>query len=187
MPRRKTSRTPAGAASPSSADAEAFLVPLGLLAALVLPYFVWLADSPEQLRDSKLAAQALGASLALLGPAFGAFRRHNPLPNLRDLPAAGRAAAAALAGALLLALVSALANAARVDPLTAAAVLSPLALVVAGASGRGAAAAPRLFSGLMLAGVATSLLAAAQRFLGVLRIIPIEGTTATFLRRWSPA
>jgi hypothetical protein len=180
MPRKKTGRTPSAAVS-SPAGAEAALVPLGLLTALVLPFFVWLADSPEQLRDSKLALQALGASIALLGLGLEAYRRRRPLPRLRDLSAAGRAAAAALAGALVLALVSALANSARVDPLTAAAVLTPLALAAAGASGTGAAAVPRLFSGLMLAGVVTGLLASAQRFFGILRIIPIEAPESRFL------
>lgn len=180
MPGKKTSRPPP-ARAPSPAGAEGVLVPLGLLTALVLPFFVWLADSPEQLRDSKLALQALGATIALLGLALEAYCRRRPLPRFRDLSPAGRAAAAALAGALVLALASAVANSARVDPLTAAAVLSPLALVAAGASEKGAAAAPHVFGGLMLAGAASGLLAAAQRFLGALRIIPLEAPEPRFL------
>ncbi|MGE5277057.1 MAG: hypothetical protein ACM3SU_08690 [Acidobacteriota bacterium] len=180
MPRRKTVRPPREAA-PSPAGAEGFLVPLGLLVALVLPFFVWRAESPEQLRDSKLAVQALGATVAVLGLAVQAFRRQRPLPAFRGLGVAGRVAAAGLAGVLLLALASGFANSARVDPLTAAAVLSPLALVAVGASPAGSAAAPRVFGGLMLAGVATGLLAFAQRFLGVFRFIRIEAPEPRFL------
>jgi tetratricopeptide (TPR) repeat protein len=180
MPGRKTIRpSPARASSP--AGAEAILVPLGLLAALVLPFFVWLADSPEQLRDSKLVLQAAGATIALLGLALEAYRRQRPFPGFRDLPGAGQAAVSALAGVLVLALASAVANSARVDPLTAAAVLSPLALAAVGASDTGTAAAPRVFGGLMLAGAVSGLLAAAQRFLGVLRIIPMEAPEPRFL------
>jgi O-antigen ligase len=180
MPKKKTGRKPR-ATSPSPGGAETLLVPVGLLVALVLPFFVWLADSPEQLRDSKLALQAVGASIALLGLALEALRRRRPLPRFRDLPPAGRAAAVGVAGVLILALASGFANASRVDPLTAATVLSPLALVAVGASGTGSATAPRVFSGLMLAGVATALLASAQRFLGILRIIPMEAPEPRFL------
>jgi O-antigen ligase len=177
MPKKRTATV--AAASPGS-GAGAFLVPLGLLVGLVLPFFVWLADSPEQLRDVKLALQALGAATALVGLALEALRR-SPLPAGRDLRPAARLAGAALAGALLLALVSGAANLSRVDPLTAAAVLSPLALVLAGASRAGEAAAERVFAGLMIAGAATGLLAGAQRFLGILRILPMEAPEPRFL------
>lgn len=149
MPRKKTA-APAAAARPTD-GVEALLVPLGLLVALVLPFFVWLADSPEQLRDVKLALQALGAATALVGLSLGALRRR-PLPAFGTLSPTGRFGAAALATALVLSLVSGLANPSRVDPLTAAAVLSPLALLLAGASRAGETAAPRVFGGLMIAG-----------------------------------
>ncbi len=180
MPRRKTGR-PSRASAPSPAGAESYLVPLGLLVALILPFFVWLADSPEQLRDSKLALQALGATMAILGLAVQAFRRQRPLPALREIRPAGRVAAAGFAGVLALALASGFANSARVDPLTAAAVLSPLTLAVVGISRAGRAAAPRVFAALALAGIATALLASAQRFLGVFRILRIEAPEPRFL------
>ena len=174
MPARKTVDAP-------REGAESFLVPAGLLVALVLPFFVWLADSPDQLRDSKLAVQALGASVALAGLLFDAIRRGVPFGPLGGAPAFGRVAVLALSGALALSLVSGLARSERVDPLTAAAVLSPLALAVAGASRSGAAAAPRLFGALAVAGAATGLLAAGQRYLGGLRIIPIDAPEPRFL------
>ena len=176
---KKTTAVPA-AAAPQPDGIEALLLPLGLLLALVLPFVVWLADSPEQLREVKLALQALGATTALAGLSFGALRRR-PLPELADLSPAGRLGAAALAAALGLALVSGLTNLSRVDPLTAAAVLSPLALLLAGASRAGEAAAPRVLSGLMIAGAATGLLAGAQRYLGILRILPMEAPEPRFL------
>ena len=179
MPRRKTG-PPLRATAPSRPASGGLLVPLGLLTALVLPFFVWLADSPEQLRDSKLAVQALGVSVALLGLALLALLQERPLPGIRDLSPSGRVGAASLAGVLLLALSSGVANSWRVDPLTAAAVLAPLALVVSGASREGSAAAPRLFTALALAGVVTALLASAQRFLGILRIIPLEAPEPRF-------
>lgn len=178
MPGKKAGR-PLRATEPSPGGAG-LAVPGGLLVALVVPFFVWLADSPDQLRDSKLAVQALGASVALLGLAFEA-RRRRPLPGFGDLRLAGQVAAAGLAAVILLALASGFANSWRVDPLTAAAVLSPLALVAAGASREGSAAAPRLLAALALAGVATALLASAQRFLGLFRIIPLDAPEPRFL------
>jgi O-antigen ligase len=172
MPRKPPLRavSPVTRAAPTAGE---LLVTLGLALSLALSFVLWLADSPEQLRDGKLAFQALGASAALLGLALVA-RRRNPLPSLPDLSPSVRTGIAALAGALVLALVSALANPSRVDPLTIVAVLAPVALAVAGASAPGAAAAPRVFVALMAVGAATGLLAAAQRFLGVLRILRME-------------
>ncbi len=178
MPKKKTA-VPAGGDPPRHGVA-ALLVPFGLLFALVLPFFVWLADSPEQLRDVKLVLQAFGAATALAPLALQALRRR-PLPGLGDLSSAGRFAAGAFAAALGLALVSGVTNLSRVDPLTAAAVLSPLALLLVGASRPGEAAAPRVFAALMIAGAATGLLAGAQRFLGVLRILPMEAPEPRFL------
>jgi len=178
MPRKTT--TASTAAVRPNDGVEALLVPLGLLLALVLPFFVWLADSPEQLRDVKLALQALGAATALTGLAAASFRRRL-LPGLGELSPAGRLGSAALATALGLSLVSGLANLSRVDPLTSAAVLSPFALLLSGASRAGEAAAGRVFGGLMVAGAVTGLLAGAQRFLGILRILPMEAPEPRFL------
>lgn len=172
MPRKSSSRAVTRSAA-SAPAAGKILVVLGLVFSLALSFFLWLADSPEQMRDGKLAFQAAGAAAALLGLALMA-RRRNPLPSLRELPPITRAGLAALAVALLFALVSAVANRSHVDPLTSVAVLSPLALAVAGASSPGAAAARRVFGSLMAVGAATGLMAAAQRFLGVLRIIRMD-------------
>ncbi len=166
-------------ASPAVPTAGELLVTLGLVFSLAISFVLWLADSPEQLRDGKLAFQAAGASFALLGLGIAA-RRRNPMPSLRELAPIARTGLAALAGALLFALLSAFANASRVDPLTSVAVLAPLALVVVGASTAGGAAAPRVFLSLMAVGVATGILAAAQRFLGVLRIIAMDAPEPRF-------
>jgi O-antigen ligase len=176
---KKTTAVPA-AAAPRPEGVEALLLPLGLLLALVLPFVVWLADSPEQLREVKLGLQALGATMALAGLSLGSLRRR-PLTDLADLSPAGRLGAAALAAAIGFALVSGLTNLSRVDPLTATAVLSPLALLLAGTSRAGEAAAPRVLSGLMIAGAATGLLAGAQRYLGILRILPMVAPEPRFL------
>ncbi len=178
MPRKPSFRAVAPGATMAPALGELF-VPLGLVFSLALSFFLWLADSPEQLRDCKVALQALGASAALFGLALAA-RRRNPFPRWRTLSPFARTGLAALGSALALALVSAFVNTSRVDPLTAVAVLAPLALVAAGTSSPGAAAAPRVFGALMIAGAATGLLAAAQRFLGILRIIGIEAPEPRF-------
>ena len=140
------------------------LVRIGILAALALPFLVFSAASSDTLRESKVLVQALGASLALLGLARGEL-----------LPAPGRGRAArvvlfGLSGALALALLSAIANANVVDPLTAAAVLSPLALLFLGASAAGAAVAPAALATLMAAGAFTGALAALQRWAGLFRM-----------------
>ncbi len=175
MPSRKR------AVPASREEAGSLPVALGLFVALALPYVLYRADSAEQLRDSKLALQAAGAALALGAVAWTALRRAFPFPAFRTLSAAGRAAAAAIAAALVLSVASGLVNSARVDPLTAAAVLSPLALALAGASRDGARLARSALTAVLAAGAVTGLLAAAQRFLGILRLIPVEAQEPRFL------
>lgn len=150
------------------------LVRIGILAALALPFLVFSAASSDALRESKALVQALGASLALLGLACGGF-----------LPAPGRSRAArlvllGLSAALALALLSAIANANVVDPLTAAAVLSPLALLFLGASAAGAGVAPAAVTTLMAAGAFTGALAALQRWAGLFRM-PLDVPEPRFL------
>lgn len=178
MPRKPSLRAVAAGAPPTPAAGE-LLVPLGLIFSLSLSFLLWLADSADQLRDCKVAFQALGASAALVGLALGA-RRRRPILSWREMPPFVRMGLAALGGALAFALVSAFVNQSRVDPLTIVAILAPLALVTAGASAPGAAAAPRVFGALMVAGAATGLLATAQRFLGVLRIIQMDAPEPRF-------
>ncbi len=118
--------------------------------------------------------QALGAALAMLGLARG-----GALPALGREPAA-RVAALGLLACLALALLSAAANADVVDPLTVAAVLSPLALLLAGASRPGARVAPAAVIALMAAGAGTGALASLQRWAGLFRL-PLEVPEPRFL------
>jgi O-antigen ligase len=149
-------------------------VRIGILAALALPFLVFSTASSDALRESKFLVQALGVSLALLGLARG---------ELFPAPGRGRAARVVLFGlgaALVLALASAIANASVVDPFTAAAVLSPLALLFLGASAAGAAAAPAALATLMAAGALTGALAALQRWAGLFRM-PLDVPEPRFL------
>jgi O-antigen ligase len=149
------------------------LVLVGILAALTLPFLLFSAASSEALRESKLLVQALGAALAMLGLA-----RSGALPS----PGRGRAARIAVLGllaALALTLLSAVANRDVVDPLTAAAILSPLALLLAGASRPGALVWPAAAIALMAAGAATGALAALQRWAGLFRL-PLEAPEPRF-------
>jgi len=150
------------------------LVRIGILAALALPFLAFSTASSEALRESKVLVQALGASLALLGLARG---------ELLPAPGRGRASRVFLFGlsaALTLALLSAIANANVVDPLTAGAVLSPLALLFLGASAAGAAIAPAAVATLMAAGAFTGALAALQRWAGLFRM-PLDVPEPRFL------
>ena len=103
------------------------------------------------------------------GGAFPAFGRGR----------AARVAVLGLLGALLLALLSAFANADVVDPLVAAAVLSPLALLLAGSSEAGAQVVPAAAATLMAAGAFTGALAALQRWAGLFRL-PLEAPEPRF-------
>lgn len=149
------------------------LVRVGILAALVLPFFLFSTASSEALRESKLLVQALGGSLVLLGLAGG-----------WTIPSPGRGWAARVAvfgllAALALAFLSALANAAVVDPLVTAAVFSPLLLLLAGWSAAGAGVAPVAARALMVCGVFTGALAALQRWTGLFRL-PLEAPEPRF-------
>jgi len=171
---RRSGRTPVPAESVESRAKAPALVFLGILGALTLPFLVFSTASSEALRETKLLAQALGAALAMLGLA-----RKGALPALGR----GRAARVAVFGlfaTLALALLSALANADVVDPFTAAAILSPLALLLAGASGPGARVSPAAATALMTAGAATGALAALQRWAGLFQM-PLEVPEPRFL------
>src|SRR5664279_5303591 len=169
----------AATSSPSSPSKKShrrlrFRVRIGILAALALPFLVFSAASSDTLRESKVLVQALGASLALLGLTRG---------ELLPAPGRGRAARVVLFGlsaALALALLSAIANANVVDPLTAAAVLSPLALLFLGASAAGARVAPAVLAALMAAGAFTGALATLQRWAGLFRM-PLDVPEPRFL------
>ena len=145
-----------------------------VLAALVLPFLFFSVASSEALRESKVLVQALGAAVSLLFLA-----RRGSLPALpRDRPS--RVALGALLATLLLVLFSSVANANVVDPFTAVAVLSPLALLLVGASAAGAAATPAALAALMAAGALTGALAALQRWAGLLRM-PLDAPEPRFL------
>jgi O-antigen ligase len=164
-------------ASPIPEEAsKSRLVPAGVLLALVLPFVVFSTASSGALRESKVFAQAVGSSLALFGlAAAGAWGFAAGEGRGR----AARFAPVALAASLVLALASAAANARVVDPLVLGAVLSPLALLAAGASRAGAAVAARAAAAVGLAGALSGLLAAAQRWLGILRM-PLEAPEPRF-------
>jgi O-antigen ligase len=157
---------------------ESRLAPAGVVLALVLPFFVFSTASSGALRESKLLAQALGSVLALFGLAAADAWGFAP-PDRTDSGGTARVSLFAFAGALVLALASAAANARVVDPLVLGAVLSPLALALAGASWSGARVAVRAVSAVCLAGALSGLLAAAQRWLGVFRM-PLQAPEPRF-------
>lgn len=171
---RSAPRPPA--ASEPEGVPESSLVPAGILLALGLPFLLYSTASSGALRESKLLGQALGSSLALFGLALaGAW-------GFAKVGTRGRAHGLAPLGlglVLALALASAAANAAVVDPTVLGAVLSPLALVAAGASRPGARVAARAASLVGIAGALSGLLAAAQRGLGVLRL-PLQAPEPRF-------
>jgi hypothetical protein len=165
-------------APPAEDAATGRLVPAGVVLALVLPFLAFSTASSGALRESKLLAQSLGSVLALFGlAAAGAWGFSSG--NLPGPGRASRLAPAALAAALAFAFFSAAANARVVDPLVLGAVLSPLALVAAGASRAGGRVAARAATAVCVAGALTGLLAAAQRWLGVLRM-PLQAPEPRF-------
>jgi putative inorganic carbon (HCO3(-)) transporter len=178
-PKRSTGSAREAPAPAPREGIEGLLVPLGVFAALALPHLYYSSLSPELLRDSKLLATAAGAALALTGLLVAALRQPPLRPSSRGSPLA-RTVVLLLAGTVGLAALSGLVNAHRVDPLTSAAVLAPLALAAAGASRSGEACAPRALGLLAAAGVFTGLLAALQRFPGIFRILEIPAVEPRF-------
>lgn len=160
-------------------DGRDLLAPLGTLVALALPFFAFTVASGDAAREVKVAAQAGGAVLVLLGLALGARRR-----DAATLPGGSRAARLvrlALAAFLALFAASFAASLARgLDPFGALPLLPALALFAWGASRDGESSAARALSVLVASGAATGLLAALQRFGGVLRL-PIEAPESRFL------
>lgn len=159
-----------------SAGALDLLAPLGTLVVLSLPFFVLVLASAEATRDAKLAAQSAGALLVLLGLASG-----RPAPGR---PAAwskaARTTAIALGATLALFLVSlAVGLFHGRDPLDAFPLVPALALLAWGATAAGATTACRALSLLVACGAATGLLAALQRFAGLLRL-PVEAPEPRF-------
>lgn len=166
--------------SPKSASpggAAALLAPVGLLAALALPFFVLDLASSEATREAKLAAQAAGALLVLAGLA----RDGDAGAPSPETGRSARLARIAFALFLLLFLGSFLAGLARDrDPYDALPLLPALALLAWGASRTGAATARPALSLLVACGAATGLLAALQRFGGLFRL-PVEAPEPRFL------
>lgn len=159
----------------ATAGAWELLAPLGTLVALSLPFFVLTLASAEATRDAKLAAQSAGGVLVLLGLAYGK-------PSA-DRGPAGRGARLAL-GAFLsfLALFAASAAAGIVrgrDPLDLLPILPALAFFAWGATRPGEESAGRALALLVGCGALTGLLAALQRFAGLLRL-PVEAPEPRF-------
>ena len=166
------------AAPPADDAAVGRLVPAGVVLALVLPFLTFSTASSGALRESKLLAQSLGSVLALFGlAAAGAWGF--AFGKRASVSRAARLAPAALAAALALAFASAAANLRVVDPLVLGAVLSPLALVMAGASRAGGRVAAGAATAVCALGALSGLLAAAQRWLGVLRM-PLQAPEPRF-------
>lgn len=154
-------------------DAAGRLVLAGVLIALVLPFLAFSLASSEALRESKVLVQTIGVALALLG------LRGGESPPFGRRGWASRIVLLGLGATLVLALLSAVANARVVDPLAVAA-LSPLALLFLGASAAGARVAPSALAALMAAGALTGALAAVQRWAGLFRM-PLDTPEPRFL------
>ena len=158
-----------------TAGARELLAPLGTLVALSLPFFVLTLASAEATRDAKLAAQSAGGVLILLGLAYGRS-------SVAGRPA-GRGARLALGAFfafLSLFAVSAAAGFLRGrDPLDLMPILPALALFAWGATRPGEESAGRALALLVGCGALTGLLAALQRFAGLLRL-PVDAPEPRF-------
>lgn len=151
------------------------LAPVGTLAALSLPYFVLTLASAEATRDAKLAAQAAGAVLVLLGLAFG-----KASAGRRPAGRGARLALGALVAFLALFAASATAGVLRGrDPLDLLPILPALALFAWGATRPGEESAGRALALLVGCGALTGLLAALQRFAGLFRL-PVDSPEPRF-------
>jgi O-antigen ligase len=152
------------------------LAPFGTLVALSFPYFALVLASAEATRDAKLAAQAAGALLVLLGLAFGS---RAPEARATWSPFARRTALA-LAATLALFLASFASGLFHDrDPLDALPLVPALALLAWGATAGGESTARRALSILVGCGAVTGLLATVQRFAGLLRL-PVEAPESRF-------
>lgn len=151
------------------------LAPVGTLVALSLPFFVLTLASAEATREAKLAAQAAGAVLVLLGLACGR------VSATREPAGRGpRVALGALLAFLVLFAASAAAGLLRGrDPLDLLPILPVLALFAWGATRPGRECAGRALAILVGCGALTGLLAALQRFAGLFRL-PVEAPEPRF-------
>jgi len=151
------------------------LAPVGALVALAVPFFVLTLASAEATREAKLAAQAAGAALVLAGLALAREEAGGPVSGR-----AARLARGALAAFLVLFTASFGAGLLRGrDPLDALPLLPALALFAWGATRAGRAAAAPALALLVGCGGATGLLAALQRFAGLLRL-PVDAPEPRF-------
>ncbi|HKC23283.1 MAG TPA: hypothetical protein VKF32_01000, partial [Thermoanaerobaculia bacterium] len=155
--RRASSESPA--APGPAAEREGFgvlLAPIGVLASVLLPFFVFSLQSNDALRECKLSVQSLGAALVLWGVAS----------QRESAPRAGRGVRVAVLSLLALVAISGALAWRRFDPLDLVPVIAAGALLLGGVSSSGAAISRRALGALMVAGVVTGALAAGQRFLG---------------------
>ncbi|HRY42535.1 MAG TPA: O-antigen ligase family protein [Thermoanaerobaculia bacterium] len=151
------------------------LAPLGTLVALSIPFFVLTLASAEATRDAKLAAQAAGGVLVLLGLAYG-----RPSAGREPAGRGARLALGALVAFLALFAASAAAGLLRGrDPLDLLPLLPALALFAWGATRPGEESAGRALALLVGCGALTGLLAALQRFAGLFRL-PVEAPEPRF-------
>lgn len=146
------------------------------VSALLLPYVVLSFVSGDAVRESKLLAQAIAAAACLV--AMAAAGR---VPSLVASGGTLRTASFAAMGAAGLCVASAAAAAgSHLDPLAVVPIVSTAALFLAGASPLGPRVAGVAFPSLMLAGALTGLLAALQRFAGILQL-PFDAPEPRFL------